>query len=603
MRHLRDQSESALRRWAYALIRWLKEHLSPRNVDRLKRLRALAREAKQARVRPPDPAQLRQAGLQEVEALPRNPTISLVMPTYKTDLPYLAEAVDSVREQYYPGWELHIVDDASGEPALTAALERHAAGDERIHFHPLAENRGISGATNEGLAHCEGEYVGFLDHDDTLTPDSLLRVAQVLAARPETDVVYSDSDKLDLHGKRADPFLKPDWSPVYALGAMYIGHLLVVRTELARGVGGFDSAFDKIQDFEFMLRVSERTEPGKIVHIPQVIYHWRAIPGSIAAGAEEKSGVPELQARAVSAHLERLGVPAEAVPHPTIPHRAVLAARDGGPSAKVSVIVPLERGAAPQRLLDSLRLLDPAPAEVLLVGLEDKAPAGTTVVAAPAGPFNRARGANAGARAASGDHLLFLEEAAEIVDPDTLTQFLLHAALPGVGAVGPMLVRPDRLVEAAGVAIGLEEPAMPLDPGIPAASDGYYGSLPCSHEVAALSAACLLVRRPAFDAAGGFNENYASQYDDYDLCRRLAANGERSVYAARPQVVTHLTPAARRQATDIVDRALFVDCWYDDLLAGDPYFNPAFSKRRGDHAPAGWRDRIYHASTPAGGGR
>jgi GT2 family glycosyltransferase len=596
MRPMIDQFESLLRRLQFALIRWLKAHLSPRSIERLKRGRQLARGL--GEMRPPDPAARREAALQEVEALPRNPSISLVMPTYRTDLPYLAEAIDSVREQFYPGWELHIVDDASADPALSAALERHAAGDERIHFHPLSENRGISGATNEGLAHCEGEFVGFLDHDDTLTPDALLRVAQVLSTRPETDVVYSDSDKLDLHGKRADPFLKPDWSPVYALGAMYIGHLLVVRTEIARAVGGFDPSFDKIQDFEFLLRVSERTE--RIVHIPQVIYHWRAIPGSIAAGAEEKSGVPELQAAAVSAHLARLGVAAEAVPHPTIPHRAMLAPRDGAPRAKVSAIVPLERGAAPARLLASLRAADPAPAEILLVGLEGEAPAGTVKVDAPAGPFNRAAAANAGAGAASGEYLLFVEETAELVELDSLTQLLLHAALPGVGAVGPMLIRPDRLVEAAGVAIGLDEPAMSIDSGIPADSDGYYGMLCCSHEVAALSAACLLVGRADFEAVGGFNENYASEYDDYDLCRSLAARGLRSVYAARPRIVTHRTPAVRRQAADVVDRALFVDCWYDDLLAGDPYFSPAFSKRRADHTPADWRDRVYQASTPTG---
>jgi GT2 family glycosyltransferase len=594
-----DRFESVVRRFTFALIRWLKAHLSPRSIERLKQVRGLTREVRQMRVRPPDPEELRQAARQEIEALGGNPVISLVMPTYRTDLKYLNEAIDSVREQYYAGWELHIVDDASGDAALTAELERRAAADERIHFHPLRENRGISGATNEGLAHCEGEFVGFLDHDDTLTLDALLRVVQTLTADSTTDVVYSDSDKLDLHGKRADPFLKPDWSPAYALGAMYIGHLLVVRTEVARAAGGFDSSFDKIQDFEFMLRVSERTD--RIVHIPQVIYHWRAIPGSIAAGAEEKSGVPELQARAVSAHLERLGVAARAVPHPTIPHRAILAPRDGGPAANVSVIVPLADAAPAERLLASLRALDPAPAEVLLVGPAGAAPAGTIAVATPPGPFSRARFANAGARAASGDHLLFLEADAEPTETDTLTQLVLHAALPGVGAVGPMLVRPDRLVEAAGVAIGLEEPAMPLDPGIAADSDGYYGSLPCSHEVAALSAACLLVARADFEKAGGFNENYASEYDDYDLCRRLAAGGLRSVYAARPQVVTHRTPAVRRQATDIVDRALFVDCWYDDLLAGDPYFNPAFNRRRGDHSPAGWRDRIYHAGSLAGG--
>jgi O-antigen biosynthesis protein len=598
MRPLIDRFESTLRRLQFALIRWLKAHLSPRWVGRLKRVRELLHGLRE--IRPADPASLREAGLQEVEALARNPVISLVMPTYRTDLPYLGEAIESVREQYYPHWELHVVDDASGDPALNEALEGYARSDDRIRFHPLATNRGISGATNEGLAHCQGEFVGFLDHDDTLTPDALLRVAQVLSSRPETDVVYSDSDKLDLHGKRADPFLKPDWSPVYALGAMYIGHLLVVRTAIAREVGGFDSSFDTIQDFEFMLRVSERT--GAIAHIPQVIYHWRAIPGSIAAGAEEKSGVPALQARAVSAHLERIGVEAEAVPHPTIPHRAVLAPCNGGPQARVSVVVAVERGGAGlERLLASLRAATPTPAEILLVGLDGPAPAGTTAVPAPPGPFNRARAANVGARAAGGDQLLFLEEDAELAEPGAIEVLLLHAALPGVGAVGPLLVRPDRLVESAGVAIGLDEPALPIDAGIAADSDGYYGSLPCSREVAALSAACLLVRRADFEEAGGFNELYASEYDDYDLCRRLARRGLESVYAAGARVVTHRTPALRRQATDIVDRALFVDCWFDDLMAGDPYFNPAFSRRRADHTPAGWRERVYRASTPPGG--
>ncbi len=226
---------------------------------------------------------------QEVEALTARPRISLVMPTYKTELRYLRQAVESVLGQHYPDWELCIVDDGSDDPELHAAIQRYADADPRIEFEPLPENQGISTSSNEGLAMCHGEFVGFLDHDDTLTPDALLRVAQALAADPELDVVYSDSDKLTLHGIRADPFLKPDWSPVYALGAMYIGHLLVVRRSIAEATGGFDPAFDKIQDFEFMLRVSERTD--RIHHIPQVLYHWRAIPGSIAAGTDQKGGV------------------------------------------------------------------------------------------------------------------------------------------------------------------------------------------------------------------------------------------------------------------------------------------------------------------------
>lgn len=582
----------------------LKSALPPRVLTALRRLRDLARRLR-GHLHLHSRRARREAARQEVEALAARPLISLVMPTYKTELRYLRQAIDSVRGQHYPDWELCVVDDGSGQPELAAAVQRYADADPRVKFKPLAENGGISVATNEGLEMCGGEFVGFLDHDDALTPDALLRVAQALAADPGLDVVYSDSDKLTLHGIRVDPFLKPDWSPVYALGAMYIGHLLVVRRSVAEAAGGFDPAFDKIQDFEFMLRVSERT--ARIHHIPQVLYHWRAIPGSIAAGAEEKSGVPELQAKAVSAHLGRRGVDAVAVPHPQIPHRAMLAPRNGGPDAEVSIVIAIrDDGAGLDRLLGSLFELTAHPGfETIVVdrpGVERPHQGGDRVtwIAAEPGPFRRAAANNLGAARASGEYLLFLGEDVEIVEPDWIGQLLLHASLPGVGAVGPLLTRPDGRVEQAGVAIGLRDPASPMLAGFPADGDGYYGALPCAREVSALSAECLLVRKSTFDAEGGFNEHYSSEYEDFDLCQRLAKRGLKSVYAARPRVVSHRTAAAKRAATDIVDRALFVDCWYDELVRGDPYFNRGFAHSLANYVPASWREGVYRATAPLG---
>jgi O-antigen biosynthesis protein len=580
----------------------LKSLLPPRLLSALRRLRELARKARRLHLNRPKAR--REAALQEVEALEARPLISLAMPTYKSDLGYLRKAIDSVIAQHYPEWELHIVDDGSGQPALVDAVRRYAEADARIEFRPVEENRGISAASNEALAMCGGEFVGFLDHDDELTPDALLRVAQALAADPSLDVVYSDSDKLTLHGIRADPFLKPDFSPVYALGAMYIGHLLVVRRTIAEAAGGFDPAFDTIQDFEFFLRVSERTD--RIHHIPQTLYHWRAIPGSIAAGTDQKGGVEELQARAVSAHLERRGVDAVAVPHPTIPHRAVLAPRNGAaPQAEVSVVIAAAGGGGLQRLLGSLFELTSYPSfETIVVGRGEPAPAGipdrVTWIAGDPGPFRRGHANNLGAAAAGGEYLLFLGEDLEIVEPDWIERLVLHAGLPGVGAVGPLIARPDGLVDQAGVAIGLRDPASPMLAGFPADGDGYYGALPCAREVSALSARCLLVGRADFEAEGGFNEFYSSEYEDFDLCRRLARCGLESVYAPRPRLVDHRTPAARRAATDVIDRALFVDCWYDELMRGDPYFNPGFGQQLADYVPAGWRERVYRATAPLG---
>lgn len=581
----------------------LKSLIPPRLLTLLRRLRELARGLRRLHLNRPRARQ--EAALQEVDSLESRPLISLVMPTYRTELRYLRRAIDSVLAQHYPEWELCIIDDGSGQPELVGAIQRYADADPRIEFRPVEENRGISAATNEGLAMCSGEFVGFLDHDDELTRDALLRVAQALAADPALDAVYSDSDKLTLQGVRADPFLKPDWSPVYALGAMYIGHLLIVRRSVAEAVGGFDPAFDTIQDFEFFLRVSERTE--RIHHIPQTLYHWRAIPGSIAAGTEQKSGVEELQAKAVSDHLERRGIDAVAVPHPSIPHRAVLAPHNGSaPRGKVSIVIARGGGdGGLERLLGSLyELTSHRDFEVIVVGQGEGAPAGipdrVTWLTGEAGAFRRGHANNLGAAAASGDYLLFLGEDIEIVEPDWIENLLLHAGLPGVGAIGALLARPDGLVDQAGVAIGLRDPVSPMLAGFPANGDGYYGALPCAREVSALSSDCLLVRRSDFAAENGFNEFFSCEYEDFDLCQRLAKRGLSSVYAPRPCLLNHRTPAARRAGTDIVDRALFVDCWYDELMRGDPYFNPGFAQQIADYVPASWRERVYRATARRG---
>jgi len=601
LRRLRESSLLA-RLLPFTDVRVLRSILPAPMIAVLRRLRELGRSARQLHLK--TPAARRQAAEQELQVLRVRPLISLVMPTYKTELRYLREAVDSVIAQHYPEWELILVDDGSGKPELLREFAAYAAAEPRIKFKALTENGGISKASNEGLALCTGEFVGFLDHDDTLTQDALLRVAQELSVDPELDVVYSDSDKLTIKNIRADPFLKPDWSPVYALGAMYIGHLLVVRRTVAEAAGGFDSAYDTIQDFEFMLRVSERT--NRIHHIPQILYHWRAIPGSIAAGTDQKDGVPELQARAVSAHLERLSVDAKAVPHETIPHRAVLAAVNGSaPSAKVSAVVAVGRcRAGAERLLRSLLERSSYPQlNVILVGsggpvagCEDER---VQWVEADRG-LRRGPANNLGASHASGEFLLFLDPECEAIETGWIEALVLHAGLPGTAAVGPMLLAPGGKVVQAGYAIGLRDPAAPMLAGFSAGGDGYYGSMPCARDVSALSAECLLVAKAAFDAEDGFDELYDGQYEDFDLCLKLGARGSRCVYAPGARLLSHRTEAARRAATDVVDRALFVDNWYDLLGRGDPYFNPGFARQQADYVPAGWRERVYRATAPLG---
>jgi glycosyltransferase involved in cell wall biosynthesis len=521
--------------------------------------------------------------------LPERPLISVAMPTYNTHPGYLAEAIESVCAQRYSEWELCIVDDGSTRSATRRALKRFASRDPRIKVEMRSENGGISAATNAALAMSRGEIVAFLDHDDVVTPDALLWVAQAFNEH-DIDAFYSDQDKITPDGVRADPFLKPDWSPVYALGAMYVGHLLAVRRSIAEEVGGFDPGFDTIQDFEFMLRVSERSD--RIFHHPHILYHWRAIPASIASDPGAKSGVEELQTRAVTAHLRRRGVKARAIPHPSIPHRTRLVAEPRTSSPKVSVVIAAGgRPGRVDRCLDSLSRTTHPIHEVIVVDPPgpqngEGAGAGRPGVMAltdPGATFSPARARNLGARAASGDYVAFLSDAAEVVAADWLDQLLVHAELPQVGAVGSVLERPRGIVDAAGASIGMLDPALSLMQGFRARADGYYGSLVCAREVSAITSDCMLIGRTLFTEAGGFNEGYARQYEDIDLCLQLWSRGHSVVCVPTSGIVLHDTDAERRTATDIVDRALFVDSWYEQLLQPDRFYNEHFSRDHGDY--------------------
>ena len=526
----------------------------------------------------------------KLDTLPDRPLISVVMPTYETPPRYLADAIESVRRQDYPEWELCIADDGSSRSGTLRALNRAASSDPRIRVTRLERNRGISTATNAALELCRGELVAFLDHDDALTPDALLEMASAFSEEG-CDIAYSDSDKITPGGRRKDPFLKPDWSPVYALGAMYIGHLLTVRRSLVEEVGGLDPAFDTIQDFELMMRLSERTE--RIHHVPKILYHWRAIPGSIAAGADEKDGVPELQARAVSEHLGRLGLPVRAEPHPTITHRTRLRPLPAE-RPTVSVVVPARgRDEMLRSCLEAVCERTSYP-ELELIAVEgdwaERAPGPLPGDAASVRyeghSFSPARMASLGAERASGPYLLFLDEDTEVLEPDWVDQLVMLSRLPRVGACAPVLSRPDGRVESAGFAVGLREPAAPAFQGSRDDGDGYYGNLACAREVAAVSMDCMLIRSSLFAEAGGFDPDFSRQFHDLDLCMELGRRGLSSVCSPSPRTFTHRTEAVRRRDFDVIDRALFVERRFEALRSGDPYFNPGFARASADYMPA-----------------
>ena len=251
-----------------------------------------------------------------IEAFRTRPVISVVMPVYNPAEGLLAKTIQSVLGQLYPHWELCIADDASTLPHVREVIERFAAGEPRIKVAYRPSNGHICEATNTALGLASGEWVALFDHDDVLAPTALYEVAAELDLHPDAQLIYSDEDKIDMEDRRFDPYFKPDWNPDLNHGQNYISHLTVYRTELIRGLGGFRKGYEGSQDWDLILRAVERIPGSSIRHIPKLLYHWRAAPGSTALQLAEKSYPAEAARMALEDHFSRLGQKVEILPVP-----------------------------------------------------------------------------------------------------------------------------------------------------------------------------------------------------------------------------------------------------------------------------------------------
>ena len=514
------------------------------------------------------------------------PRISIITPLWNTKPAWLAEAAISVMEQSCSDWEWCLVDDGSTQTDfqdLFPVLEQTG----QVKILRLSKNQGISGASNEGLKSATGDYVCFLDHDDLLAPDALQECLDVLDEG--FDAVYTDSDKVDEAGLRTEPFHKPDWSAEYFRGVMFVGHLLVVRRDIALEIGGFDTHFSGVQDFEFMIRFSERS--GRIGHISKVLYHWRAVEGSIASSPDAKGRVDLLQREAVQAQLDRLGLPATAELGRTS-HRVQIVPLPRTHHPKVSIIIPTKD--APdllQKCLSSLFektkypnfevvCVDNGTSDIRALHLMRSYPVKRLLFP---GRFNFSHANNLGVRKASGEYLVFMNNDIEVIAEKWIEEMLYYAQQQDVGAVGAMLLYPDQTIQHAGVVLGCRGTADHVLRFAPADSDGYAGSLACAREVSAVTAACMMMKREDFEAIGGFNEHYFTAYQDTDLCLAVRSSGKRIMMAPRA-VLFHMESKSRGRYYDFVDRNLLLDRWEETIAATDPYYNRNFDVQACDYS-------------------
>jgi len=515
---------------------------------------------------------------QKPGAVEYTPKFSIIMPVWNTNPAELQSAIQSLEAQTYPYWELCISDDGSDKDEVLACLKRFNALDQRIRVRHASSRSGIAVASNTALAMASGEFVAFLDHDDELAPHALQRVVEALNADPSLDLIYSDEDHLE-DGHAVQPRYKPDWSPDLFLSYNYFCHFTVIRRSVVEGVGGFREGSDGAQDYDLLLRVTERTD--RIGHIPDILYHWRKSASSVALNMANKPSATENGKAALEDAMRRRSIDAEILVIDAGQYR-VRRRILGNPSVSV-IILTKDRLNYVRPCVESIRQKTTyTNHEILVMDHESRDPATIAYLESEpfrvlryTGLFNFSRMNNLAVTSAGGEYLLFLNNDTEVITPDWIQAMLEHGQRAEVGAVGAKLLFPTGSVQHAGIVIGVDgRPSHHILVGASSQDRGYENYLQVIRDCTALTGACLMVRRKVFEEVGGFDETFAVTFGDVDLCLRLRQKGYLNVWT--PFAVLYHREFGTRSPGDAnrEDHAKFVTRWAEVLSRGDPHFNP-----------------------------
>jgi glycosyltransferase involved in cell wall biosynthesis/GT2 family glycosyltransferase len=485
-----------------------------------------------------------------VRALRHQPLISILLPVYNPDLKLLDEAITSVRDQIYPKWQLCIADDASSTAGAREFLEEAASGDDRINVIFRATNGHISACSNSALSLAKGEWCALLDQDDLLAPQALVSVAAEIAQHENAALIYSDEDKIDLEGMRSNPFFKTDWDPEFFLGQNYFNHLGLYRSALLREIGGFREGYEGSQDYDVALRCWERVQPDQIRHIPQILYHWRTAPGSLAERADAKPYAKEAARRALADHLLRSEINGDAVPCP-----------ENIESHRVTYHVSDEAWPLVSVLVDSRSCFNQ-------VGKESRLREATDY------PFLEINAWNSGADSARGEILAFVDGVIEPLYAGWLKELVSQVLRPGIGVIGARIWNSDDNLEHGGFVLGVGGSTAAAFRGVPRGHAGYFNRLFLQRGCSAVSRRCMVVRKDVFDKVGGFDANDINDVlADAEFCLRVQRCGFKVLWTPYADVRSSSSVDLRSSLPELV---ALQQRWADRLLH-DPFYSPNLS--------------------------
>ncbi|MFC5729776.1 MULTISPECIES: glycosyltransferase family 2 protein [Nocardioides] len=516
-----------------------------------------------------------------------SPRVSVITAVYDPPRDAFEATVASVLAQTNEDWEWILTDDRSPSDWVVPRLRELAAQEPRVRVRVREENGGIVAASNDSLAEASGEFVALLDHDDVLERQALERMLQAIDGTrepDEVDYVYSDQDWMTADGRCHRPFRKPDWSPERLRHHMYTTHFSMLRRSLVLDVGGFRAGFDGSQDHDLVLRVTEQAR--QIVHVREVLYHWRQIPGSAAADPHAKPYAWDAGVRAVQDHLDRVGIEAVAL-HGLAPGFYQID-RTPDLTTPVSVIIPTIGSQA--TVWGSRRTLVVQAVSSLLEKTQHENLEFVVVYDTPTPPtvihelrsipgarlrfvefteeFNFSAKCNVGALHASGDVFVFLNDDMEAESDGLIETLITPLNEPGVGATGAKLLFEDGRIQHAGVIYGDGQIGHHYYRSH--RKRGSYCELAMNREVSALTGACLAMRRETFQEVGGFTEKLPGNFNDVDMCLKIRAQGHRLIWM-HDAVLHHFESATREASIKPFELRHMTRRWGDHESVRDAY--------------------------------
>ena len=522
-----------------------------------------------------------------------SPLISIAVPAYQTPVEFLRQMIESLIVQTYSNWELCIVNASPDNEEMQKVLAEYSAGDSRVRFCNLKENLGIAENTNRAFAMAKGEFVGLLDHDDLLAPNALYEIVKILQDHPQADALYTDEDKVTTElDEHFQPHLKPDFNLDLLRSNNYICHFFVVRKSIVEKAGGFRKEFDGAQDYDFIFRCTENA--GEVLHVPEILYHWRTHKASTADNPASKMYAFEAGKRAIEAHLERTGTEGEVSHTQDLGFYRVKYPVQGKPL--VSVIIPNKD--EKETLQTCLEMLEKNTGyqnfEIIIVENNSTTDEIFRYYKELSGnrkihllrwgkEFNYSAINNFAVAHAKGEYLLFLNNDVKSINPDWLEEMLGVCQRPEVGGVGAKLIYPDNTIQHAGCVIGMGGIAGHMFVDMPADRTGYLHKASLLQDMSAVTAACLLMKKEVFEQAGGFTEELAVAFNDVDLCLKVRKNGYLIVYD--PYAKLYHMESKTRGAEDSKEKVRrfqteieYMRChWIDILKNGDPCYNKNLS--------------------------